>query len=43
MEEARYLEVANINWGHTREGSEQHYMLHPHERSTHTKPSSCHD
>ena len=30
-EEVRYLEVANINWGHTREGSEQHHMLCPHE------------
>ena len=33
MEETRYLEVANLSWGHTQEGSEQHHMLHPHERS----------
>ena len=35
MEEARYLEVVSIDWGHTLEGSEQHHMLHPHERSKH--------
>ena len=32
MEEARYLEVANVNRRPTREGSEQHHMLRPHDR-----------
>ena len=44
MEEARYLEVTNVKWGHTREESEQHHMLHPHECSERTPspPAHCH-